>query len=523
MNLRRWAAVIAIAMLPAACYFTINFDQVNFGSFHDDGLYFIAAKSFAQSGALQTESLPSPMAATKYPPLWPWLLSTAWRVSPDFPANLRIAGSLSFVLFPLFLSCCAALLRRLGLSDFDAASVVILTAWSPSVVVLVGSLMSEILFCALLVVTLLQAERAEKPQTALIAGLLAGAAFLARSVGIVLLAGVPLVLLLRKRRVCIAPFVLGMLPSVLGWILWSASHRTYSGGDWNLLTYIDYSALFRSTISSVDPLQLVWMNVGLLISAMGQLLIYNQGATFLTNYASQLLGILAILGTVQWQRRSGISHWSVYGVGLFAMFSVWCYAPIERFLLPVFPLFLAGLLLFGRSAAGTLRKACREKRGAEKAIAYAGILLIAGLAASWAVTTFNGLAQLPNYVRHYRSIDAEKRALYDWIRRETPPSAVIIASNDPAVYLQTGRKSMGLHPPTRIFYQGDRTGAVNWFSSLPWPDGWPRPDYLLWTPDSFEMDLSSAERKEVLERLTKDGRIQTAFQAGESAVYRILK
>jgi hypothetical protein len=53
----------------------------HFGKFHDDTFYLSSAKSIAEGQGYRLPSVPGAPPATKYPILYPWLLSWA----PGFP------------------------------------------------------------------------------------------------------------------------------------------------------------------------------------------------------------------------------------------------------------------------------------------------------------------------------------------------------------------------------------------------------------------------------------------------------
>ena len=95
-----------------------QFRLPQFGDIHDDSVYYVSAKSLA-SGRLphREPSRPQPFQ-TKYPPLYPLLLSIAWRVNPRFPQNLPIAAWLSWLALPLMLAVLAALYPRMGIAGW---------------------------------------------------------------------------------------------------------------------------------------------------------------------------------------------------------------------------------------------------------------------------------------------------------------------------------------------------------------------------------------------------------------------
>src|SRR6266478_7118364 len=66
-----------------------------FGLSLDDSIYFSSAKALAEGKGYILPSLPGNPPATKYPILYPWLLSWVWRWDPLFPGNLSAAAALN--------------------------------------------------------------------------------------------------------------------------------------------------------------------------------------------------------------------------------------------------------------------------------------------------------------------------------------------------------------------------------------------------------------------------------------------
>src|SRR5262245_54937 len=60
------------------------------GLSHDDGIYLATAKALATGKGYTIISLPVEIRQTKYPMLFPLLLSFLWRVWPEFPQNIGL-------------------------------------------------------------------------------------------------------------------------------------------------------------------------------------------------------------------------------------------------------------------------------------------------------------------------------------------------------------------------------------------------------------------------------------------------
>ena len=58
------------------------------GVYHDDAIYVITAKAIAQGDGYRLVNLPNSPKQTKYPILYPLLLSVIWKIFPFFPKNI---------------------------------------------------------------------------------------------------------------------------------------------------------------------------------------------------------------------------------------------------------------------------------------------------------------------------------------------------------------------------------------------------------------------------------------------------
>jgi hypothetical protein len=154
--------------------------------YHDDGIYYVSAKSLAEADTFAIESLPKSPAQTKYPPLWPAVLSIAWRISPHYPDNLPIAMFLCWIWLPLSLLAYRQWLTKAAVSENVVLLLGAMWALNPYTVLFSTAMLSEMQFTFLLLVSLLCLSK-EKLSWALVAGVLAGLTFLSRTAGIALL------------------------------------------------------------------------------------------------------------------------------------------------------------------------------------------------------------------------------------------------------------------------------------------------------------------------------------------------
>src|SRR5438094_8656895 len=92
-------AIILVTLIPLARLAWNWRDMPLIGGMSDDGTYMVCAKSLAEGTGYRIVSLPSQPFQTKYPPLFPWVLSFIWRINPNFPSNLPLATGFAGAMF----------------------------------------------------------------------------------------------------------------------------------------------------------------------------------------------------------------------------------------------------------------------------------------------------------------------------------------------------------------------------------------------------------------------------------------
>src|SRR5271170_1021353 len=183
--------VFLAALAPSAYLAWSLRSMPHLGFYHDDSIYWVSARSLAMGDGYRIESLPGQPYQTKYPPLYPALLAAIWKLDPQFPQNLPLATLFAWLLLPLFLAALWFLLSEYGFSLRERYVMLLMAALSPVTVVFSFSLMPELLFTALLLTSLILAERATNSDAprwlALLAGICAALAYLAKSIAAPLL------------------------------------------------------------------------------------------------------------------------------------------------------------------------------------------------------------------------------------------------------------------------------------------------------------------------------------------------
>ena len=223
----RLVPVLVTALVMLVAMMTITTWPV--GVMEDDGIYTVLARSLATGEGFRLTNLPGSPNATHYPPGYPFVLSLLWRVSPAFPGNIVVFKFANAVFLGLAaLGTWYFAHARLGMSRLNAGLVAILSTISIVVLLVTGLVLSEPLFLALLMASLIVAERTADTgdwRLAVLAGALLGALALVRTLGALAIPAAVVVLLLRRH--VRAAIVLGVVAAlfVVPWQLWVGAHQ----------------------------------------------------------------------------------------------------------------------------------------------------------------------------------------------------------------------------------------------------------------------------------------------------------
>ena len=368
---------LLMSLAPSAAFLWQHSDLPRFGDLHDDSIYYVSAKSLADGGGYRVESLPGEPSQTKYPPLYPLLLSVAWHINPQFPNNLPIAAWISWLALPAIMIQLLWLFPRLGITGWRAWFLMLLVAVNPYMLVFSSTLVSELAYTALILAVMLLTERGTR--TAIIsAGALAGLAYLTRSAGIVFLMAGPLYLWIRHKRREAVLFGSAMLPFVIGWTLWSRWHQVPTS-DPTLIYYTDYFRYELYSISLRDLPLFLWRNIDGLLLGIGSLALPNIVSSFVFKTVAQVIAVAMIAGVVRMARRGQGLLYGLLAAGSCVQLVVWHFPPNERFVLPLLPLALAGLLTEMEHLSAMLRNGLRHRDAGQRVVAAGMLLAVASV------------------------------------------------------------------------------------------------------------------------------------------------
>ena len=409
------------------------------GLYHDDGLYGVNAKGLAEGHGYRLISLPDEIRQTKYPILFPLGLSLIWRAVPSFPHNVLYLKLLPFAAAVAWLWLVDRFLAYQSGRATLARGIALLTAASPWVLFYSTSLFSETLFASFAwggLWILTRCERETATTSRLVwASLLCGAAYHTRTVGFTLImAGLLGLVIWRKYRAALG-FAALSVALALPWILWSSMqaksipefYSYYSGSS-----YWHWNVLFDFT--PPEKLTIVGRNLIFLLVGPGQLMGFNS-TTLLPLLL--LIGVLTAIGFVR-STRQGIGAVHLFVGAYIATLLLWSWPP-ARFLLPIYPL----LLLY--AALGGLEVLDRWSRPqVRKALTAAAVMAVA-FAAGWGSGTVVHYVLAKQRACLYESCDRSWRdygSVTSWLEERTPAGTILMGTQDPILYLYTGRKAV---------------------------------------------------------------------------------
>jgi hypothetical protein len=481
---RVWAALGVILVLYVFSALRVG-PISNFGVERDDATYFSAAKALSSGQGYILPSFPVRLAATKYPELYPLLLTGVWKLDPHFPGNVMLAADLTLGFGCLALLFAFLLLRRWpGLGDWQALAVVALCAFTGYFLDLSASVLTDVPFMALTLGAIWLAEGSSDAQegtpvprrwsgwAVLGAGLLAGLSLGFRSLGAAVVAGIGLAFLARREYRQLFWFSLSAGPVSLVWLrpaLMAMAHPTgprlavgpnASGWTQTLCYYTSYACNWGMDVSGPGALRaVVTTNLKGVIQQPGLYLLHPLATrpAIWSLVLVTLVSLAAYAGIVRYARASG---WQAFPVAfLFYLLIIvpWPYTP-DRFLVVFQPLFFGGLWLEGRHFVALVGKHLRPphtigERVTAAVMAVAGVALAATVAVNYAYAIPSKVAELGEA---NAKLLADKRGAYDWIREHAAPDARIIAYQDGLAYLYTGRPSIApISCLTQAFYLQD--------------------------------------------------------------------
>ncbi len=514
--------LVVLALLPALWVLASNRDIPQFGTYQDDGLFFIGAKSLSEHQGYRISNLPGEPFQTKYQPLHAWLLAGIWSMDANFPGNLVLVSIYQALVLVSFIALSGLLFHSFGFSPLESAALCAFLALSPWIIYWATVPFSDYLFAALVAATFLVFNGATANRRLfLAAGIIAAAACMTKTAGFLI---VPAVLIggLRSRDWrSLGVFLAPVLPAIAGWTLWANAHRVPSDQP-ILWYYTDYVGAFLKNGGLRALPDIIPHNLMSIITASGSVVIHNLPDSMLGRFLCILVVAAMVTGAVRIVKRTGLVEYPIFCLLLALTLTVWNFSPSVRLMLPMLPLLAIGLYLEGGVLAALIRRSLQGKDFGNRVAAYvilAGIIVgcLFGMRRNAIFIT----REIPALLQQSRELTARSREVFRWCRTSLPASAVVLASNDTLVYLYTGRKSVRPVPNSVAFYTNDHAGMLANFTQLDEVTRVFGITHILINPRDYETEFDPGDRQQVLKLLVDNPRHKTIYSAGGFTVLEI--
>jgi hypothetical protein len=412
------------------------------GVFHDDGIYVSTAKSLALDHGYRLMNLPGNPTQTKYPPVYPAMLSLIWRVWPSFPDNVRAMQWLTLLMSALSVGLCYYYVVTCGYFSRPVALVAALLSATSHYVLYYSSLvLTEMPFSFFLIMALLVIDRFARTSSIstvnkILAALVIVLPFLTRSIGFVLIPVAIIFLFLRRRH----SWLIVIFPALVAvaWFAWTLHSRVSNPAGYY---YTSYWAWWRDFINIRVLGRVIFFNLIGLSSGV----VYS-GATFVSRIMSwephlwlwiALPGIPAFVGIWRGARRNLLLPWAMVTYLLVVLLWPW---PPQRFIIPV----LGFLLCFVLDEVHRFFRVLQPFPGWKAMLVTVSAVLVASnIWQARAVASFNHKTQYPTTVSNWRDpVEwSSFTDVFSWIRTNTGSSDIVASYFDSMVFLYTGRRA----------------------------------------------------------------------------------
>ena len=498
----KFGAVLWIAAGIGASVFCLNCFVVSetdsFGMWHDDTLLFSSAKALAEGKGYILPSWPGTLPQTKYPPLYPLLLSFVWQLNSSFPQNLTGAHLLTAVFGIAYLAGCWFWFATLRIPQRHAAWMTAVCAAHPALGLLSASLLSDMPFAALAIWCAIAADRAllsagqTRARLWVGACVLAALAILTRTLGLALLLG--LIFVAWRRRLNAREWAALTLPAAafVAWTVYTSSTVTIDPetprGYFQTVTF--YSSYLRFWGVSVTDteifLAMVRNNLLLYLFEPAVMTLQIPLRTAAAAIGSAIFSLWILIAVIRRVVTGNASLLHFAWISYSAAVLLWNYSQMWRFLLVFLPLFLLAL---SEQAGRLIDASARALQSNSKPLRILGGVYIGLIAVVVACSGYGYLWRVPQErlqaLQARQALLAQKQEAYTWIRQNTPENARFIAYEDVLVYLYTGRSSARPVALTHPFRTEELDAQVGLIEDVAAYTG---ADYWITSKDDFEYE-----------------------------------
>jgi hypothetical protein len=235
-----------------------------------------------------------------------------------------------------------------------------------------------------------------------------------------------------------------------------------------------------------------------------------------------VIAVAMLAGVVRLVRRGIAVDYALFGLISLGILAVWHYPPNERFVLPLFPLLLLGLVTELEHLWDMLRKALHHKDASQRAVA---VVFAAGIAAFFAAAiglqAYMTFSMLNQVAAQERPKVAERRAAYRWMSENLPADAKVLSNDDPLLYLSSGHRGNSILLMPRWWYADDQQSIVNAYRNAAAYCQARQLQYLYSTPDDLSRFTEGESIDQVLAAVRSDPHLRPVFTDSAGTLYQV--
>ena len=237
---------------------------------------------------------------------------------------------------------------------------------------------------------------------------------------------------------------------------------------------------------------------------------------------TQVIAVAMISGIVRLARRRVAVDYALFALVSTGILLIWHFPPNERFVVPLYPLLLAGLVTELGFLAKMLRAAFGHKDIGQRMVAAvfsAGVATVFGTALVLQFyTTFIYLeASSDQKAAKLRDLEAA----YSWIGANLPPSATVLSYDDPLLYLYTGRRGNYLPLLPRWWYAEDHQAIIGAYRNVVAYCRSRGLEYVYFTSDDLDRETGPEDREQIARSIRANPQLTPVFHAGIGTLYKV--
>lgn len=417
------------------------------GTFQDDGIYVSTARSLAENSEYRLVNLPTAPSQTKYPPIFPILLSLIWRVAPDFPSNVILFKAVGVVCWALSMLLAQRLaLDALRVSPLASLGLVTLSAGSVLALTHLNFVLTEPLYTVLSMLAILlatQSRETDRPR-ALAAGAVAALAYLTRVQGLALIFAVSASFGWKRDWRSAGKALAPGCVAIAGWRLWCISR--FDEPSMLLGYYVSYQHFSASGASRsflLDLLATVSFHLIDVPQSIARFLVaLSPGIDWWLGIA---LLVLTAVGSISLMRKGHPALVLFVGSSLAVTMALPWFP--QRLVMPIFP----GTLVLACVGGKQLLRLVKQRFAPIGRICALAILVFAQAFQATILArevTRRDSTSLPrsSSLSTGRSEWPELEEAFRWILLNVPRGTGVAAAHDAMIYLHTNRPSLRYWP-----------------------------------------------------------------------------